>query len=158
MAITAATALLGAGSSASDFLQKNAKWLALAIIALALWWQFKPYFRVLFGLVPDDVPMQSGGGDVYSDFYNKRKNISSRLNETLSGNALTSNGRCEALYDALQWNDNQLRLIHNLYKNTYGSTLHNDASATYTDDCGWLGMNQGQNTALAERLNLLGLT
>ncbi|MEZ4941824.1 MAG: hypothetical protein R3D58_13170 [Saprospiraceae bacterium] len=158
MSVTAATTLLSAGSSASDFLKRNAKWFALLIIALALWWLFRPYFRVLFGLVPDDAFLQSGGGDVTTEFYNNRKNIARRLHDALTGNALTTEGRCEALYDALQWNDNQLRVIHNTYKNNYGDTLKSDVTSTFTDDCGWFGMNDGQNTALIEKLNLIGLT
>ncbi len=158
MTAAAATALMSAGSGASDFLKRNAKWLALFVVALALWWLFKPYFRVLFGLVPDDATLQSGGGDVLADFYNSRKNIARRLNDALSGNALTSDGRCEALYDALSWNDNELRVIHNAFKNNYGETLHSAVSSTYTDDCGWLGMSHDQNAALVEKLNLLGLT
>ena len=158
MAITAASALLSAGSNTSDFLGKNARWIGLLLAALAIWWFFRPYIRLLFGLVPDDAPMQAGGGDVAADFYSQRKNTARRLNETLSANALTSNGRCEALYDALQWNDNQLRVIHNAYKNAHGDTLHEAVSSTYTDDCSWLGMSEGLNTALLQKLNTLGLT
>jgi N-acyl-D-aspartate/D-glutamate deacylase len=64
MAVTAATALWSAGSSATGFLQKNAKWIGLAVVVLTLWWLFRPYFRILFGLVPEDAKMQAGGGDV----------------------------------------------------------------------------------------------
>ena len=97
MALTAASALWSAGSGATGFLQKNARWIALALAALALWWLFRPYFRVLFGLVPEDAKMQTGGGDVTADFYERRKDIAGRLHETLTGNALTTEGRCEAL-------------------------------------------------------------
>lgn len=157
MSATAAAALLNAGSSATGFLSKNAKWIGLAVAMLMLWWWFRPYLMVLFGMLPDDVQLQAGGGDVTSDFYNRRKSIAGRLHDTLSGNALTSSGRCEALYDALQWNDNQLRVIHNTYKNAYGETLHSAIGATYTDDCSYLGMSDGLNTTLLQRLNLLGL-
>ena len=158
MALTAASALWSAGSGATGFLQKNARWLALALGALALWWLFRPYFRVLFGLVPEDAKMQTGGGDVTADFYERRKDIAGRLHETLTGNALTTEGRCEALYDALQWNDNQLRLIHNAYKNAHGETLHHAVGATYTDDCSYLGMSDGLNTTFLQKLDTLGLT
>ncbi len=158
MAVTAVTALWSAGSSATGFLQKNAKWIGLAVIVLTLWWLFRPYFRVLFGLVPEDAKMQAGGGDVTADFYSQRKNVAGRLHETLTGNALTSSGRCQALYDALQLNDNQLRVIHNAYKNAHGDTLHSAIGATYTDDCSYLGMSDGLNTTLLEKLNTLGLT
>ncbi len=158
MAVTAATALWSAGSSATGFLQKNAKWIGLAVVVLTLWWLFRPYFRVLFGLVPEDAKIQVGGGDVTADFYSQRKNVAGRLHETLTGNALTSSGRCQALYDALQWNDNQLRVIHNAYKNAHGGTLHNAIGATYTDDCSYLGMSDGLNTTLLQKLNTLGLT
>jgi len=158
MALTAASALWSAGSSATGFLQKNARWLALAFAALALWWLLRPYFRVLFGLVPEDAKMQAGGGDVPADFYERRKAIATRLHETLTGNALTTEGRCEALYDALQWNDNQLRLIHNAYKNGHGETLYQAVGATYTDDCSYLGMSDGLNTTFLQKLDTLGLT
>ncbi len=158
MGATTAAALFEAGSSATGFLSKNARWIIPAIAALLLWWLFRPYLRLLFGLVPDDAKMQTGGGDVTSDFYDRRKNAARRLRDVLSGNALTSSGRCEALYDALQWNDNQLRVIHNTYKNAYGDTLHASVSDIYTDDCSWMGMSDGQNTTLLQRLNLLGLT
>ena len=158
MTLTAASALWSAGSGATGFLQKNARWLALALAALALWWLFRPYFRVLFGLVPEDAKMQTGGGDVTADFYERRKDIAGRLHETLTGNALTTEGRCEALYDALQWNDNQLRVIHNAYKNAHGETLHHAVGATYTDDCSYLGMSDGLNTTFLQKLDTLGLT
>jgi len=158
MAVTAATAIWRAGSGATGFFQKNAPWIGLALLALALWWLLRPYFRVLFGLVPEDARLQTGGGDVPADFYAQRKNTAKRLHDTLTGNALTSSGRCQALYDALQWNDNQLRVIHNAYKNTHGDTLHSAISATYTDDCSFLGMSDGLNTTLLQKLNTLGLT
>ena len=81
-----------------------------------------------------------------------------RLRDVLSGNALTSSGRCEALYDALQWNDNQLRVIHNAYKNGHGETLHRTVGATYTDDCSYLGMSDGLNTTFLQKLDTLDLT
>lgn len=158
MAASTAAALLSAGSGATDFLQKNVRWIGLLLFALALWWLFRPYFRRLFGLVPEDAKMQAGGGDVTVQFYEQRKNVARRLHDSLTGNALMSEGRCEALYDALQWNANELRLIHNAYKNAYGETLLDAATATYTDDCGWLGLNEGLNTALMEKLNALQLT
>lgn len=158
MALTAASALWNAGTGASDFLQKNVRWIGLILFALALWWLFRPWIRVLFGLVPEDAPLQTGGGDVSAIFYEQRKNTARRLQKSLTGNALLSEGRCEALYDALQWNANELRLIHNTYKNTYGETLLAAAGATYTDDCGWFGLNEGLNKALIEKLNALGLT
>ena len=102
--------------------------------------------------------MQTGGGDVTTDFYQRRKDIAGRLHETLTGNALTTEGRCEALYDALQWNDNQLRVIHNAYKNAHGQTLHHAVGATYTDDCSYLGMSDGLNTTFLQKLDTLGLT
>ena len=101
---------------------------------------------------------QTGGGDVTANFYERRKDIAGRLHETLTGNALTTEGRCEALYDALQWNDNQLRVIHNAYKNTHGETLHHAVGATYTDDCSYLGMSDGLNTTFLQKLDTLGLT
>lgn len=158
MALTAASAFWSAGSGTTGFLSQNARWIALALAALALWWWLRPYFRVLFGLVPEDAKMQTGGGDVPADFYERRKTIATRLHETLTGNALTTEGRCEALYDALQWNDNQLRVIHNAYKNAHGETLHQTVGAAYTDDCSWLGMSDGLNTTLLQKLNTLGLT
>ena len=94
MGATTAAALFEAGSSATGFLSKNARWIALALAALLLWWLFRPYLRLLFGLVPDDAKMQAGGGDVSADFYNRRKNVARRLSDTVSANAMTSNGRC----------------------------------------------------------------
>ena len=158
MALSAASALWSAGSGATGFLQKNTRWVVLALAMLALWWLFRPYFRVLFGLVPEDAKMHTGGGDVTADFYERRKDIAGRLHETLTGNALTTEGRCEALYDALQWNDNQLRVIHNAYKNAHGETLHHAVGATYTDDCSYLGMSDGLNTTFLQKLDTLGLT
>ncbi|MCB0534434.1 MAG: hypothetical protein KDD14_19695 [Saprospiraceae bacterium] len=158
MAASTAAALLSATSGATDFLQKNVRWIGLALFALALWWLFRPYFSRLFGLIPEDAKLLAGGGDVTAQFYEQRKNVARRLHDSLTGNALLSEGRCEALYDALQWNANELRLIHNTYKNAYGETLLDAASATYTDDCGWFGLNEGLNSALMEKLNALQLT
>lgn len=153
-----AFALLEAASSGGDFLKKNSKYLALLVVLLAIWWWFKPYFNLLFGIIPDDAKLRSGGGDVTQAFYDSRKATAERLNDTLSGNALLNSGRCEALYDALKWNPNQLRVIHNAYKNNFGVTLYSDLSDSYTDDCGFLGLSDGLNTTLMKTLESLNLT
>ena len=158
MSVPAAQALLRAGSATTTLVQRHAGWIALALSALALWWLLGPYRRVLFGLVPADAAFTAGGGDVTAAFYRQRKHTAARLREVLRGNALTGSGRCEALYDALGWNDNQLRLIHNTYKNAYGQTLHSALGETYTDDCSFLGTSDGLNNDLMQKLNNLALT
>ena len=149
---------LGITSRIGSFLSKNAGVIALVVVVLVAWYWFRPYFRVLFGLVPDDAKFQAGGGDITREFYNNHKDKARRLHDTLTANALTSSGRCESMYDALQWQVNELRLIHNRYKNSYGNTLLEDVQAVYTDDCSWLGMSDGLNEQLVSRLSLNGLT
>jgi len=139
------------------FFSKNAGSIGLFLAALVAWFWLRPYFRVLFGLVPDDAKLQAGGGDVTAQFYADRKNKARRLHESLTANALTSSGRCEATYDALQWNDNELRVMYNTYKNSYGDTLLEAVKGVYTDDCGWFGMSEGLNGQLIAKLNAAGL-
>lgn len=157
MAVTAAKALLGTAQGAA-LAFKGIRYLIPAGLLLALWWLLAPYLRPLLGRVPRDAALQIGGGDVLADFYARRKAMAERLHSALRSSALTSSGRCEALYDALQWNDNQLRLLHNTYKNAYGKTIGADLQGTYTDDCsilGWTG--GGLNAQLQSKLDALGL-
>jgi len=149
---------LDAVSSVSDFFAKNTKWIIVALVVLSIWWWFRPFFNLLFGITPEDAKLRSGGGDVTAAFWENRKNLARRLNETLTSNALLNSGRCEALYNALQLNPNQLRVLHNAYKNKYGHTLLKDVESTYTDDCGWLGMSDGLNVTFVSTLESLNLT
>jgi hypothetical protein len=153
------SALFATGTGrAGNFLGKNGAWIFLLLVCIAIWYWFRPYFKRLFGLLPDDAPFEQGGGDVTVAFYQKRSNAARRLRETLTSNALTSDGRCEAIYDANSLNANELRLIHNTYKNKFGDTLYSDLGSVYTDDCSFLGMSSGLNEQLAGKLNAIGLT
>ena len=141
---------------AFDFLNKNGKWIVLAIVLLLAWQWLMPFLRRVFGNVPDDAPFFVGGGDVPKPFYQARKNKSDRLYKTLKTNSVWNDGRCESLKEANGWNDNQLILIHNTFKNQYGKTLFDMVDDVVGDDCGVLDFGY-YDSALKSRLSDLGL-
>lgn len=162
MSIQAAATVISAGSSVisgtTSFFVKYRR-VILALLALAvLYYLFKPQILRLFGLLPPDASMRLGGGDVYRSFYDNRMSIVKRLRDGLTSTFFTSEGRCQALAETVEWNDNQLTLIHNEYKNRYGSTLYADVSDVSTDDCSLLTlMLSGYNDTLKARLLALDL-
>ncbi|MBC7778079.1 MAG: hypothetical protein H7246_21785 [Phycisphaerae bacterium] len=138
------------------FVGKNGKWLLLVLLILLAWYFLKPYLRRIFGGVPDDAPYFIGGGDILASFYNLRSNKANTLYKTLKKSSFANDGRCAALKEANGWNDNQLILIHNQFKNKYGTTLFNMLNDIYGDDCGLtdFGFFDSQ---LKDRLSTLGL-
>lgn len=156
-------ALSDAGTAATSFIKRNARWIAAAVVLLMVWMLFKPYIRLLFGLVPDDAQLQMGDGDVYRSFYDQRGDVASKLSKGLSAGWLESvpffggnDLRCDVLYEALQWNSNQLRVVHNAYKNANGETLYSALQALSTDACSSF-LGDGLNEQLSARLKTLGL-
>jgi|GEM_PF-3624486 len=141
----------------SKWVQRNSTIIGAVIAIGLLWYFFKPYFKIIFGLIPEDAQFTQGGGDITAEFYAKRRNIAANLKSVLNSNALLAAGRCDALYDLLQRNDNELRLICNQYKNRYGTTLVAEIGQLSTDDCGWFALSQGLNVSILKRLNVLQL-
>lgn len=153
-----AAAIASAASTGGNILAKYGKWLVLAAAAFLAYRFVWPMLRVALGLVPEDAQMQQGGGDVRAGFYAERRNKASALHNALTSNALTSNGRCNQIFTVLGWNSNETRIVHNAYKNRYGSTIYADLDEIQTDDCGWFGMDDGNVDTLRARLESLGLT
>ena len=148
-------AVQAAGGVAS-FLSKYGKWLLLAALVVLLWQWISPFLRRIFGNVPDDAPYFVGGGDVLKGFYESRRNKADRLYKSLKKNSAWNDGRCEALKEAAGWNDNQLILIHNTFKNQHGVTLYDMIDDVVGDDCGVLDFGY-YDVTLKNRLSDLGV-
>ena len=120
----------------AQFLTKNIKWFLIAGGVLGLYFAFKPLWYRLFGQVPEDAAFQKGGGDVTSSFEANAKNKVMQIRKGIHDDAwFGSDIRCNSLSEVISFNDNELRLIHNLYKNRYGITLYSDINNVAGDGC-----------------------
>jgi hypothetical protein len=119
-----------------QFLSKNIKWFLIAGAVLGIYFAFKPLWFRVFGQVPEDAQYQKGGGDVTTAFEANAKNKVMQIRKGIHDDAwLGSDIRCNTLGDVMSYNDNELRLIHNNYKNRYGITLYSDLNNIVSDGC-----------------------
>lgn len=150
--------LAQASNAAGNVLKSKGFWIAVAVLVVLIlgnkW--LMPWLRRIFGNVPDDAPYFTGGGDVLASFYRNRSNTIDRLYKTLKKSSVWNDGRCEALREAVGWNDNQLIAISNAFKNKYGKTLYDAVDEVSGDDCGITDFNF-YDSQLKDRLSGLGI-
>ena len=140
-----------------QFLTKNLKWFLIAGGVLAVYFAFKPLWFRLFGQVPEDAAFQKGGGDVTSSFEANAKNKVMQIRKGIHDDAwFGSDIRCNSLSELMSFNDNELRLIHNQYKNRYGITLYSDINNVSGDGCANLFSTE-TTVLIKERLAKLGI-
>jgi hypothetical protein len=119
-----------------QFLSKNIKWFLVAGAVLGIYFAFKPLWFRLFGQVPEDAQYQKGGGDVTAAFEANAKNKVMQIRKGIHDDAwLGSDIRCNTFTEMMSYNDNELRLIHNGFKNRYGITLYSDINNVSGDGC-----------------------
>lgn len=145
-----------AASGTANVLSKYGKYLVVAGILFLLYQWLWPLIRRIFGNIPDDAPYFIGGGDVLTGFYDSRQNITGQLYKVLKRSSFGNEGRCEMLMQAAGWNDNQLIMIHNAFKNRYGVTLYDMLAEVNGDDCGLLDFGY-YDVQVKDRLSTLGL-
>jgi hypothetical protein len=135
---------------------RNIKWLFVIGGVLLLYWWLKPYWFRIFGQVPDDSPYQKGGGDVTAAFASNSSNKIQQIRKGIHDDAwFGSDIRCNSLGEIMSYNDNELRLIHNEYKNRYGITLYSDLNNIVGDGCSNLFSTE-LTILLKEKLSKLG--
>ena len=140
----------------AQFLGKNIKWFLVAGGVLAVYFAFKPLWFRIFGQVPEDVPFQKSGGDVTAAFASNAKNKVMQIRKGIHDDAwFGSDIRCNTLGEVMSFNDNELRLIHNNYKNRYGITLYSDLNNITGDGCSNLFSTE-TTILLKEKLSKLG--
>jgi hypothetical protein len=145
--------LLFAGQS----LLKNIRWVLLAGALLGLFYALKPFWLKIFGLVPADMPFKIGGGDVTKQFYANSKTKVEQVRKGIRDDAwFGSELRCNIFQELTTYNDNELILIHNLYKNKYGITLYSDLNNITGDGCANL-FSVELNVKIKENLSKLGI-
>ena len=154
------TIALQAATAAKDFFGNNWKWILPVVLLVLLYFFWGQYvIRRLLGNVPDDSPYLIGGGDITKAFHDAHKNKVDRLYKALKASSLSSDSRCSILTEANGFNNNQLILLHNSFKNKYGQTVYEMLSSVYGDDCfAFDFLNPwGLNFTLSEKLTGLGL-
>lgn len=140
-----------------QLLSKNLKWVLLIGGSVLLYNAGKPLWYRLFGQVPEDAPYKKGGGDVTAAF---ASNVGNKVQQIRKGiqddSVFGSDLRCNTLNEIIYYNDNELRMIHNQYKNKYGITLYGDLNNISGDGCANL-FSQEAHIALKNKLGKLSL-
>lgn len=140
-----------------QFVSKNFKWFIGLGILIAIYFIFKPLWLRLFGQIPADTPFMVGGGDVTKQFVANVKNKVDQIKKGIKDSAFFgSELRCNVLQEMTTYNDNQLILVHNTYKNKYGITLHSDLQNITGDGCTNF-FSEEYNVTLKEKLTQIGI-
>lgn len=142
---------------AARFFSKNMTWFIVAGLLVSLYYAFKPLWLRLFGQIPADFQYIIGGGDVTKSFVANVKNKVDQIRKGIKDDSVFgSDLRCNILQEVLTYNDNELILVHNTYKNKYGITLFSDLQNISGDGCANL-FSVEYNVTLKEKLNKIGI-
>jgi hypothetical protein len=153
-------------AAASSILNLSARYWKVALgggVAIAflyiIWQWTRPLAYRLFGQVPNDAPMLPGGGDVAAEFEGRAAQKINQLRKAIRDDSwFGSDLRCNTFNEVLGFNDNQLTLIHNLYKNRYGITLFSDLNSISGDGCvDFDFFGEEATAAIRDRLSKLAL-
>jgi hypothetical protein len=145
------------GLIALQFIAKNIRWFLLAGFLVGLYFAFKPLWLRIFGIVPADTGFKHCGGDITRAFEANAKNKIEQIRKGIRDDAwFGSDLRCNVFQEINNYSDNELILIHNMYKNKYGITLYSDLNNISGDGCSNLFSTE-LNVQIKDRLSRLGI-